>query len=483
MKSRKMLSFVCIIVLLFSFCIPVSANSRAQVWEGTDANGVIFKEGDVPIEVESELLTFDIPTLPYVSYRDAQSFLAYDSKVTAEYTFYNPTDMTITATLLFPFGTYPEYARLYDKETGKTLYAEDLARYGVYINGEKIEAKLRHTNIFGYDKFDTDQHLASLSDDFIKDDFYHPDLTVTKYNYEIVGQELASAFFKIDINSIGESRRIMLYNGNAGGYITNEGGFSISNQGTKSGEKVIVSFYVLGTALTELPEAGWYKRNGSNPESKIDGQFSYIGSESITLKDFIFSEYNAERGVSEVDWYNACIANIKESEEKLGSTVAIRHLTLGALMRWFEYEITLAPGETIKNAVTAPMYPVIEAWSQPYEYHYTYLLSPASGWARFGNLDIVINTPYEMSFSNVEGFEKTESGYRLSREGLPQNEGGFMDLTFTLLNDGNTPKEQPNPNAVMGFWESVLSFFGSFFSFIFVLIMYLIHGIADIFNG
>ena len=132
-RNHKIIAVVCLLLMIPCFMLPVSANSRAQEWYGTDGNGVIFADGDVPIEVTREKLTFDINTLPYATYRDEETFLAYDSKVTAEYTFHNPTDMTVTATLVFPFGTRPEYGKLVTD------------KYGVAINGEKINATLRHT--------------------------------------------------------------------------------------------------------------------------------------------------------------------------------------------------------------------------------------------------------------------------------------------------------------------------------------------------
>ncbi len=482
MKRKKIVSFICCFLLLFSFNIPTSANSRAQVWEGTDANGIVFKEGDVPIQVESELLTFDIPTLPYASYRDVESFLAYDSKVTAEYTFYNPTDLTITATLLFPFGRAPEYSKLYDSETGETFYDEEFAKYGVSVNGAKIDATVRHTDIYSLDKFDINDHIGSLGNEYINDDFYRPDLTVTKYSYEVVGQKPLSIYFRIDIDSVGSERAIMDYGGKVGSYINNSGGVSITAS-PKENEKQTVCFYVLGEALTETPNAGWYQRNGGRPESQVDGEFRYLGSESTTLENFIFGEYKSDSGVSEIDWYNSCVTRLKRSEEVSGTTRAIQLVSFGSLMRWFEYKITLAPGEKIKNAVVAPMYPEIEAWDQPYEYNYTYLLSPASNWADFGRLDIVINTPYEMSESNLVGFEKTENGYRLSREGLPTSEEGYIDFNFTLLNDGNTQKNQPNPNLFMRILEGIGNFFVSIFALIFVAILYVINFIGSLFKG
>ena len=94
-------------------------------------------------------------------------------------------------------------------------------------------------------------------------------------------------------------------------------------------------------------------------------------------------------------------------------------------MRWYEYTITLEPGQTLKNAVTAPLYPAIDADYTPSIYAYTYLLSPAKTWTQFGELDITVNTPYYMTECGIDGFTRTDSGYALSLPGLPEGE-----LTF-----------------------------------------------------
>ena len=465
MKSKKILSLILASVLLLSlFSIPASANSRVPVWSGRDANGVIVKDSDVPIVVEGELLTFDLSTLPYVRYNDVESFLAYDGKVTAEYTFYNPTDMEITATLMFPFGDKPEYS--------KSASTEELGKYGVYINGEQIEATLRHTfNSYKdkyYDgvKFDADRHFATLGDEYIEDDFYTKDLTVTKYSYKLVCPPGAHSF-AIDIDNIGSERKIVLYEGRVGGYVTDTGGFCVSTHPSE-GEEKIIHFYVFGEPLSAMPEASWYKSYSAYSEgNKVDGEFDYLGSETMTLEDFIFDEMYPREGVSEVDWYNACVVAMKEREERGGAIRSLAGYT--PLMRWFEYEITLAPGERITNTVVAPMYPKVEAWDHPYEYHYTYLLSPASCWADFGTLDIVVNTPYKMSESSIGAFEKIEGGYKLVLEGLPQDESGYLDLSFTLMGDGSTPKYQPSPDSdsTVEYATNVFDVIGDFFAGIF----------------
>jgi len=43
-----------------------------------------------------------VQEFPRNYYSTAEEFLAYTGHVTAEYTFYNPADYTVTATLVFP---------------------------------------------------------------------------------------------------------------------------------------------------------------------------------------------------------------------------------------------------------------------------------------------------------------------------------------------------------------------------------------------
>ena len=110
------------------------------------------------------------------------------------------------------------------------------------------------------------------------------------------------------------------------------------------------------------------------------------------------------------------------------------------------------------------MYPEISAWNRPITYEYTYLLSPASNWASFGTLDIVINTPYEMVSSNLGEFTKTDSGYRLVRDGLPTKNGEVVELFFVLENDGTTSLNEPKPRNSGGFWNSIANFFSNIWS-------------------
>ena len=95
----------------------------ARVWKfGTNALARVDSTGSMavvktcPIEVTKELLIFDISEFPAKYYYEREEYLAYTGRVTAEYTFYNPTDLTLTATIAFPFGNQPDYASIYDEK-------------------------------------------------------------------------------------------------------------------------------------------------------------------------------------------------------------------------------------------------------------------------------------------------------------------------------------------------------------------------------
>ena len=103
-------------------------------------------------------------------------------------------------------------------------------------------------------------------------------------------------------------------------------------------------------------------------------------------------------------------------------------------MRWYQYEIEIPAKSTIINTVTAPIYPSINEKWVPSIYEYTYLLSPAKTWSKFGKLDIEIKTPYFI-INDKNAFTKTETGYAMSLNGLPEGE-----LVFTLSSSADAKK-------------------------------------------
>lgn len=136
---KRIFSLILAAGVAISACsLTVGANSAQTRWRGVSSSGAVMLDGACPIEVKGETLTFDISEFPSNYYSDAREYLAYTGKVTAEYTFYNPTELTVTARLVFPFGKQPDYASVYDENHTRVADA-DTEKYGIEVNGEAIE--------------------------------------------------------------------------------------------------------------------------------------------------------------------------------------------------------------------------------------------------------------------------------------------------------------------------------------------------------
>lgn len=432
--TKRFLSLGIVLLLMFSLlAVPASANSAQTQWEGVDSAGAIVREDDSPIIVEKELLTFDIQEFPDNHYFDLDSYLAYSGKVTAEYTFFNPADYTVTATLLFPFGCEPMYAT-------NEYYGKDTEKYDILIDGQPVEKVMRYTLSSGFDQFELETDLALLHDDYVIDSFYSLDLPVTKYVFMPSGVDTdtyGAADAGFDMVRDDPERRIYFVDQN--GLHTQDDGDLRVHSGVENGEAITV--YVIGQDYAEFPQWKFYQDGGVEDGEEIDGTMTLESREELSFRDLALSKWSADSGVSEIDWYNAIVAMLTGASDSTGSNLHLwdyGSLDLSRyLMRWYEYKITLEPGQRIVNTVTAPIYPSINSDYEPPIYEYTYLLSPAQTWAEFGNLDIVVNTPYYMTVSGPEGFEYNNPGYELHLTGLPEGE-----LTFTLCAEKD-PKAPP----------------------------------------
>lgn len=438
---RIMAILLCVMSVISMLPLTVKANSAQSWWQGTDATGTIVMDEECPIIVEKEVLIFDILEFPETYYEDEEEALEYGAKVTAEYTFYNPSDYTVTARLFFPFGNLPMYLDgYYDHETGKYELIDDTDKYEITVNGEGIEKKIRHTFSPYRQSFDLEEDLPLLIDGYAKDDFYYPEQKITKYVFEISDvnegkYSAASVGFDYSKEEIQGKRKYWIMDGS--GFSTLKNGDYRVHTWADNGEQI--TLFVIGEALEELPKWTFYEDGGVNDKEKINGTCKLISKEEMTFEEWTFCDYTAESGVLASDWYNAMIQELYSCEDiyglinHWGDTMDLSH----SLMRWYEYEITLAPGERIVNTVTAPMYPDVDAGYEPAIYEYTYLLSPAKTWKEFGPIEVIVNTPYYMLESSLKGFEEFDSnpvrGYQLSLSGLPEEE-----LKFTLCSSEET---------------------------------------------
>ena len=181
---RKCSAYIIMIAALSVFsAVPVLANSPQMNWSGTTSIGAIVTDDTCPIIVENEVLTFDIQEFAKQHYKEIYEYLSYDSNVTAEYTFYNPANYAVSATLVFLFGAVPDYGYLYDSDFDTRTLNAGTEKYNIAINEETVEKTLHHTLTYFGSQFDLSKDISLLYDGLMEDKFYFPDIPVTRYTY------------------------------------------------------------------------------------------------------------------------------------------------------------------------------------------------------------------------------------------------------------------------------------------------------------
>lgn len=435
-----------IISLFLLICIvlplSVSANSAQTEWSGVNASGTVITDEDSPIVVENEKLTLDLNEFPSNYYHEVSDYLTYSGKVTAEYHFYNPSDYTVTATLLFPFRQEPSYAAdMYD-ENGVHLRDVDASKYTVTINGEPIETELRHSLFENYVVQELEGYTyLPVEDDFFSLPHYTPDLPVMAYTYTVSGLDdnmYPAATAALDVITPIDGTSL---------YVPDQRCLHINGShrrlgvGVDNGKSFTV--YLIGSHAATPPTWKLYQNGGVEDGTEIGGKVTLSEESEITLYDLAITYWTEESGIREVDWYNAFACQFMQPLANSNGLINNHYVTMNLdrnLYRWYKYEITLAPGERIINTVTAPIYPAISARYEPPVYAYTYLLSPAMTWKEFGTLDIYINTPFYLIENSLGEFEKNEQGYQLHLKSLPKG----TELNFTLSESPMPERAKPN---------------------------------------
>ena len=405
-RTKAIIATLTLSLMLPFMMIPASANSALTEWSGRKENVVMTTDGDSPIVVEHETLTFDIQELVDTYHNDDYDpSKEYKSSVTAEYNFYNPSDMTVTAELAFPIGSIGE--------NSEGEYTKD--KYSITVNGETIEHKIRHTygSISG---FNLEYDLPRLKDDYTTHEFVNLDTKVTKYSFNIAPiKENQTGYPKVyfDIDPADYENTKIYCDGSYARKLDN-GKIRITRN------NLGMTIYFIGEVPEKLPEFVVYKDIFDSDDIEIlPSRSTVIGTEEMTFRDLAFRSYKEEYGISEMDWYNAVMLGMESDFPVLHDQYMI--LQAHDFLCWYTYELEFKPGERNVNSVTAPMIPGQNLNYNPRYFKYNYLISPAVTWADFGSLDIYVNTPYYMVESNIDGFEKTESGYYLHLDGLPMS--------------------------------------------------------------
>ncbi len=419
--AKVSLIFALAFAAVFSAAMPAKANSAQTRWEGTTSKGItISGNGDSPIVVDSELLTFDI-TNEVGPYSSEDRPL---NTVTARYTFRNPTDSEITVFAVFPFMDGSNDYDYGSISNGKF--------YDITVDGGSVNSTVRATYYNSrYGGFDLEKEIANVTYEYktaegwdLSEKVYHYKLQIDN-DFSGVIEQYRSPYIKLQL-----PYNVNLFSEN---YINNDersfvGGSLISL--SKDKQTQFIEFYVQGEPLdvaeiVENAEFVYYKDYHHYPQ--VSGFGVRVAEQNeLTFEDLVYLYYTEDSKISRLDWHNIIFEKYTNQRYRYGESLSIFNISSDEIRRWYGYEMKFAPHQSLVNEVKSPLFPGIDKGYEPTVYTYNYLLSPASTWASFKDLTIVVNTPFHI-LDLKDGWQKTETGYVAHYDTLP--EYGELEMT------------------------------------------------------
>lgn len=403
--------FVAIIIIATVLVFPervADANSAQRYFEGIDSTGALVDMENCPIVVDKEDLDFYIEYTDDAPSRDELYYAARFGYVTATYTFRNPSENTINMDVVFPYGYAPKGDDIVEKECS------------VKVDGEDVAWKKRYT-LKEYYRFNAVEDMQLIKDGFDQDEYFYTDKKVYKYVYsvndDVNGRKLEFQF------AYTSDRKIVTdyysYSGSSTLYVDTVG-------------KQELTFYVIGEDLdlAACEETVINEQKG--------GHLTLVSRTEQTFGDELaFINRPKDSDISDVDWYNALsrkfndVRNLAVFPPQYLTVLGIDGYNGGyELFRWCQYTLSIAPGQSVVNAVTVPLFPGVDEHYDPDVYEFTYYLSPATTWAGFKDLTVNIHTNGYVLKYRDKGFEKVDGKYTYHSDTLPSGE-----LTFKVCKE------------------------------------------------
>ena len=393
---------------LLLFSVDAFANSAVMRSEGVSSGGAVL-ETDCPLTVVHEDLFFDITGV-------ADDFTVRENEtctgtVTAEYTLFNEAETEVRAELCFAAGYF-----------GGSQFADEKNPVRILCAGEELPYRTRVTYVENYGGV---PDVTKLSDEPSEDPFFSPELPVYGKSYTVSGNgNFNPAVF-------GGWECLWIPSAEKGPV------FPV-------GENETLTVYSFGKDFdTEVEDSGLT-----------------LETEEVTdLISVIRKMEEKPSDISDTDWYNAVIDAWNRNAVSFGEGKVLCGPILsedaGRLIRWYEYSLTAGPGESFVNTVTVPLYPELfgSTSGKSVDNYYTYLLSPARSFHRFGTLDVKIRSPYKPTLQNrSEKLEKDGDYYTVSFDTLPDGE-----LEFGVTVKKNAEKKSASPGILGGIVAVLLS--------------------------
>lgn len=384
--------------------------------EGISLEGLILPENS-GVVVEDLQITLTLTEDPLALQPTSENTAAM------AYTLHNPTEEPITLTLTLPCGPDPRYADSYAYETGKELFEANRHLYTATANGEALDLTLRMTG----------NDTPPVAEGQWRFGLFSNETTVTAITYEVTALDCGdSGCLSIWNPSSGEA--VALLDEEWSGHVTNGNTEEIRSVAPGS----TFTVYVFGNAEAFNP--GWRFYTDRTKAQTASGTVEAVNTQEMTMAEFAAQSWDSGSGVSLDDW--ACTLAARLHHASLYSAASYSQLEY-LTERWFQYELNLAPGETVVNTVTLPVYLTVSStyYGEHSLHCHVDLLSLRMAQPQTGPT-ITINTPYAMSVSS-QTFTETDTGYCLDMTQIYQ-----VSLDFNLVS-----REAQEPTANTADWQ------------------------------
>lgn len=313
--------------------------------------------------------------------------------VVMDYTFHNPTGEPITLTLTLPAGQDPGYAGSVEYQTGKDWFAAHRHLYTATANGQPLDLTLRLTG----------NDIPPVEEDQWSVGTFNSETPVTLFTYTVS-----------DLDGSTDAIALVRASGLGSSVATLENGQYHIMIDTDTKQDLFVSLgqqitlCVFGEATGFQPV--WTFYTDYTWQETLSGTTELVSTQQMTFQEYAAQRFGTASGISASDYALLLATQLHHCTTYNSSFV---DTSFPQARRWFRYELTLEPGETVVNTVTLPLYPDVlmtnttkEAFICKIDLMSLRLPQPQSG------PTLTLNTTYELTESPV-AYTQTETGYTL----------------------------------------------------------------------
>ncbi|HZK24549.1 MAG TPA: hypothetical protein VFC74_04100 [Oscillospiraceae bacterium] len=417
----KYVMSIATVLLIFTLCTAVFANSGPVYWQGYPAAEMMSIATDTPLTVESEELVFDFSQKHTSSY-------ALEGKVTATYQMSNPTSEQQAVQMAFPFVGQLRQLNLAEivikadaQQLPYELYLGSRAEFNSRVSATDVVPSFAFTNI-----------LSALSRQQYSAAHFSAEEIGRLYRFDVSPTTEQNINFVVTFNDNAENTKILINGFN--GFAREAGKVRLS---AWCSEPQQFEVFALGEELEFTMQA---YTNGELSE-KTDLYTAQVTTQEQQVKLYLVSlsqhHLNTEAAalLDDTQVYNLYAEELDQQFTQNLGVCALEELwalaeqeRIMVLLYSLEFPPQRAQEISVSYKTSGTM---DKRETVSPQYSFTYLLNPAAHWSEFKDLQIKIITSPEAPYlinSSLPLKQTADRQYSADFTGLPG-----QDLTFTLF--------------------------------------------------